>query len=116
MGRAPPRLVSAADRVRLVRLEQEAAVSAAGGRAALDLSDSTSQEGNGLDRTLELLGARLVEAREARRLSQRTSQQLALAACLCPTGSVVNASRAEQVLERLAQIYGVALSDLLDPE
>lgn len=70
-------------------------------------------------RTMEAenLGARLVEAREARRLSQEdVAGVLGVSRVLVSHWERGHRQPSEQVLERLAQIYGVALRDLLEPE
>jgi Zn-dependent peptidase ImmA (M78 family)/transcriptional regulator with XRE-family HTH domain len=65
----------------------------------------------------DVLGARLVEAREARRLSQEdVAAVLGVSRVLVSHWERGQRQPSEQVLERLAQIYGVALGDLLDLE
>jgi Zn-dependent peptidase ImmA (M78 family)/DNA-binding XRE family transcriptional regulator len=65
----------------------------------------------------ESLGARLVEAREARRLSQEdVAGVLGVSRVLVSHWERGQRRPSEQIIERLAQIYGIALRDLLEPE
>lgn len=65
--------------------------------------------------TIQDLGARLVEAREARRLSQEdVAGVLRVSRVLVSHWERGQRRPSEQVLERLAQIYGVSLGALLE--
>src|ERR687883_645976 len=65
----------------------------------------------------EVLGARLVQARQARRLSQDdVAAVLGVSRVLVSHWERGQRQPSEQLIERLAQIYSIALGDLLDPE
>lgn len=66
---------------------------------------------------IENLGSRLIEAREARRLSQEdVASVLRVSRVLVSHWERGKRQPSEQVLERLAEMYGVALRDLIEPE
>ena len=65
----------------------------------------------------EVLGTRLVQAREARRLSQDdVAAVLGVSRVLVSHWERGQRRPSEHVLERLSQIYGIALRELLEPQ